>query len=115
MGEHDHVNGRWQVHQGDGYNLTWELRCEGRRLSGTATMGPDDGVRAGYFGTVTQELEGELEGDDILVKIRWPAKRDGTHSLGIYKGEVHDGRMHGRGHDELWPNRPPTDWHAERG
>lgn len=109
-----HASGHWHVHQQNGYNPTWELRQDGKRLSGTAALNNDEGVRAGYKGAVTQALQGEFEGGHVTVRIAWPAKRDGSHSIGIYEGHLRDNRIEGHCHDEADPSHARYTWYAER-
>lgn len=109
-----HSPSRWHVHQSNGYNPTWDLREEGGGLVGTAVLTSEEGLRAGYSGAVTQAFQGRLKGHELAVRIEWPAKRDGSHSVGVYKGLVHGDRIEGHCHDESLPNPPTVSWHAER-
>jgi hypothetical protein len=114
---HEHVLGRWQLHQQNGYNPVWELRHEGGRLCGTLYMTNDEGARAGYYGPITQSFDGELEGDHLEVRIVMPPKREGItppRSIGVYKGTLCGDKIEGHCHDELAPNYPVFNWHAER-
>jgi hypothetical protein len=115
MEELGHGASRWHVSQDNGYQMTWNIHRDGHRLSGQALLPNDDALRAGYAGAITQEFHGQIEQDELRVRIVWPAKRDGSHAIGIYKGRMHSGKIEGLGHDELDPRHPVYPWHAVQG
>ena len=107
-----HEKSRWTIHQGNNYNPTLDLHLVGDKLTGIAHLTSEEGVRAGYAGAVSQPFEGHVHGDRVKIKIVWPAKRDGSHSIGVYEGRVCDDKIEGRCHDELNPGYGTYDWYA---
>ncbi len=114
MNDITHGASRWQISQDNGYRMTWEIHRDGHRIHGTAVLPHDDALRAGYAGTTTQGFEGEIDDGELRLRIAWPVKRDGSRSIGIYKGRFHGGRIEGHSHDELDPRHPVYPWHAVR-
>lgn len=109
-----HIQGRWKVEQANNYHPTWELQQSGHHLSGVATLTPEEGVRAGYHGAVSQAFEGRYDDGRLNVVIHWPAKRDGSRSVGHYEGALLGERIEGHCHDDSVPGMPDYHWHAVR-
>jgi hypothetical protein len=104
---------RWNVHQGNNYHHVWELRRLGSGLDGMVHVGHEEGLRAGYGGALSQRFQGAIEGDQIAVRIVWKAKRDGTRSVGNYRGTLTGNRIEGTCFDENDPKRPRYRWNAD--
>jgi hypothetical protein len=83
------VTGMWQTLQTGGYSIIWSFSQTGTRISGTATLTPEEAARAGYTGEAVGRLtRGALVRDRLDVVVQWPPRSNGSVTRGEYVGTV---------------------------
>lgn len=102
------VAGTWNTAQGNDYHPTFVLEQAGTTLTGSATLPGEEAGRAGISGP-TGQVQGSIEGDQLLVRVTWPPGADGAVIVGTYTATVTDaGLANGAAGRDSWTGSGPA-------